>query len=79
MKKAFALAVGVGLFASCAGCTSPNAGGEASAIRIQHYGDGNITVRIDGDGNGTATAAPETGEQTTTGSTNNPSATVPIP
>lgn len=77
MKRLLSLAIGVGLFASCAGCTSPNAGGAAYGIAIIDSPHARITIT--GDGNGTATAAPETGEQTTTGSTNSPSATVPIP
>ena len=44
-----------------AGCAAPSAGGEARAIHIENSPYASIT--INGDGNGTATAAPETGEQ----------------
>lgn len=65
------------------GCATPNAGGVASGISITIYADrfsgpgpSDAFVVIRGDGNGMATAAPETGSQSASATTT-PSIEVP--
>lgn len=73
MKKGICFLVGAA--AVLAGCASPQAGGTAGGIYISNSPYARIYVT--GDGNGVATAAPETTGQTATGPTVSPTVSVP--
>lgn len=73
MKKAIVKLALLGSMA--AGCATPSSGGEASGISI--INSPHARVEITGDGNGTATAAPES-EGTSASATFSPEVSVPV-